>query len=286
MRLRTRNVASTVLLLLLSCLITRAMSVTFDGVEKWNRALTPTGIGCLRDLYSTNPPAMFVMKGQKPSPDISPEIDFWEKMVATAVRDLDVQTVEQGDRRGLHLVTLSVALKVKTKDGLRARYVNEQQAWQQQSAGWRIVIAMHSDLGKMPPALHPNPNLYDRDADARADIAHALTVAKKEHRRVILLFGANWCYDCHVLDNAFHQLEVEALLRENFQLVHVDIGDDGKKNNDLAAQYQVPLERGIPALAVLDADGKLLFAQKNGEWESARSMDPDEIVAFLEKWKP
>ena len=66
----------------------------------------------------------------------------------------------------------------------------------------------------------------------------------------------------------------------------MDIGDDGKKNNDLAADYQVPLNKGIPALAVLDADGKVLYSQKNGEWESARSLDPDEVVKFLNQWKP
>jgi thiol:disulfide interchange protein len=137
----------------------------------------------------------------------------------------------------------------------------------------------------MPPALHPNPNLYDKNADAKADIALAVNAAKKDRARVLLVFGANWCYDCHVLDRAFHQPDVAALLK-NFQVVHVDIGDDGKKNNDVAEKYEVPLGKGIPALAVLDADGKLLFAQKNGEWESARSMDPDEVVAFLEKWKP
>jgi len=65
-----------------------------------------------------------------------------------------------------------------------------------------------------------------------------------------------------------------------------DIGDDGKKNNDIAAEYQVPLAKGIPALAVLDADGKLVYSQKNGEWESARSMDPADIITFLDKWKP
>lgn len=68
--------------------------------------------------------------------------------------------------------------------------------------------------------------------------------------------------------------------------MHVNIGDDGKKNNDLAAEYEVPLAKGVPALAILGPDGKLLYAQKNGEWESARTLDPDDIVTFLNKWKP
>jgi thiol:disulfide interchange protein len=103
---------------------------------------------------------------------------------------------------------------------------------------------------------------------------------------VILVFGGNWCYDCHVLDQAFHQADVAPLLEKNFQVVHVNIGDDGKSNHGRAAQYQVPLEKGVPALAILGPDGKLLYAQKNGEWESARNLDPDDVIAFLNKWKP
>ncbi len=138
----------------------------------------------------------------------------------------------------------------------------------------------------MPPALHPNPNLYDKNANAKGEIEEAVANAKKDHQRVILVFGANWCYDCHVLDQAFHQTDVAQILQRNFQVVHVDIGDDGKKNGNVAVEYQIPLEKGIPALAVLDSDRKLLYSQKNGEWESARSLDPDDLIALLNRWKP
>lgn len=276
-----------VLLLVVSTYsVTQSAAPAFDGVEKWKDSLTTAEIASLRDLYSTDPPAMFMAKGQKPVPGISPETEFWQNLVASGATDFDVQSVEHAERQGLRLVTLAVSMKTKTANGLRTRYVTEQQAWQQQAGGWRIVVAAHTDVVKMPPALSPNPNLYDKNADAKADIAEAVSKAKKDRERVLLVFGANWCYDCHVLDKAFHQSDVAALLQKNFQVVHVDIGDDGKKNNDVAAEYQVPLGKGIPAIAVLDSDGKLLYAQKNGEWESARSMDPDDIITFLEKWKP
>jgi thioredoxin family protein len=274
------------LLFVSACSVAQTAPSGFDGVERWKGTLTASTIGSLKDLYSADPPAMFMAKGQKPAPGISPETEFWVKLVSSGATDFDVQPVEHRDRQGLWLVTLAVSMTVKTPNGPRTRYVTEQQAWQQQANGWRIVIAAHSDVVKMPPALHPNPNLYDKSADAKADIAAAVSQAKKDHQRVMLVFGANWCYDCHVLDKAFHQSDVAALLQKNFQVVHVDIGDDGKKNGDIAAEYQVPLGKGIPALAILDADGKLLFAQKNGEWESARSLDPDDLVAFLVKWEP
>jgi hypothetical protein len=64
----------------------------------------------------------------------------------------------------------------------------------------------------------------------------------------------------------------------------VDVGE-GNKNQDIMQQYQVPMARGIPAVAVLDANGKLVFSQKDGEFEKARSMGADELVTFLNKWK-
>jgi len=71
-----------------------------------------------------------------------------------------------------------------------------------------------------------------------------------------------------------------------YQVVHVDIGDDGKKNADLAKKFQVPLDKGVPALAVADSEGKVLVSQKNGEFENARAMTPQAVLEFLKKWMP
>ena len=280
-----RTPLACVLLFASTCALTQTPAVAFDGAEKWKNSLTTTSIGSLKNLYSTEPPAKFMPKG-KPQSDISPETDFWQKLVSSGMTDFEAKPVEEQDQNGLHVVTLAVSMKTKTPDGPRTRYVTEQQAWQKQGDSWRIVIAAHSEVVKMPPALHPNPNLYSKDADAKVEIEEAKAKAKKDHQRVILVFGANWCYDRHVLDQAFHQADVAPVLQKKFQVVHVDIGDDGKKNNNLADEYQVPLKKGIPALAVLDADGKVLYSQKNGEWESARSLDPDDVMKFLDQWKP
>ena len=102
---------------------------------------------------------------------------------------------------------------------------------------------------------------------------------------MLVVFGANWCYDCHVLDEAFHSAEISPTIEKSFEVVHVDIGQ-ADKNLDLAKQYDVPLDRGVPAIAVLESDGRLLFSQKRGEFEAARSMAPEDILDFLNKWKP
>lgn len=127
--------------------------------------------------------------------------------------------------------------------------------------------------------------IYHETANARAEIKEALAKARAEHKRVILVFGANWCYDCHVLDDAFHRPELASIIAANYEVVHVDIGK-GEKNQDLMNKYDVPMKRGIPGLAVLDPNGKLVYSQKNGEFENARAMSQDDFVAFLNKWKP
>jgi thioredoxin 1 len=127
--------------------------------------------------------------------------------------------------------------------------------------------------------------IYNETADAHAEIKEALEKARADHKRVIVVFGANWCFDCHVLDDAFHRPELASIIATNYEVVHVDIGK-GEKNQDLMNKYEVPLKRGIPGLAVLDSNGKLVYSQKNGEFENARAMSQDDFLAFLNKWKP
>jgi hypothetical protein len=258
----------------------------FTGAHQWKVALGSGDAAALKAFYSTNPPARFINKDAKPADDIAPETDFWQEQIKSGIKNLQVVSQTEDDKNGLHLVNLQVEMTMPTRAGPRKRYVIEQQAWQKQGDQWRNVMATHSDLLKMLQPKSLNPNLYAKDADAKADIAQAVATAGKQHKRVILIFGGNWCYDCHVLDSAFHQPDVQPLVDKNFEVVHVDIGDDGKKNGDLVEQYQIPLDKGVPAIAVLDSNGRLIYSQQRGEWESARSMDPDDIIAFLNQWKP
>ena len=127
-------------------------------------------------------------------------------------------------------------------------------------------------------------DLYPADADAKKEIDDALEKAAKEKKRVMLIFGANWCYDCHVLDRALHEGDAGEIVKERFVLVHVDIGE-GDKNLDLAKKYETPLDKGVPAVAILRDDGELLYSSGDGEFESARTMMKKDLKAFLQRWK-
>ncbi|MEI9977841.1 MAG: thioredoxin family protein [Edaphobacter sp.] len=128
----------------------------------------------------------------------------------------------------------------------------------------------------------PNKNLYSETADPAADINAALVRARSEHKNVLLDFGGNWCGDCQLLDIYYHQSPNAELLDKNFIVVHINIGHMDK-NVDVAKKYNVPITRGVPALAVLDAHGKLLYAEREKEFEHTTAED---ITAFLKRWKP
>jgi thioredoxin 1 len=145
-----------------------------------------------------------------------------------------------------------------------------------------ISAAQFKRVPLQAPA-QPNPQLYSADANAAQDIRRALATAAKQHKNVLLDFGGNWCIDCHVLENAFHQPRIAPLLNSNYIVVHVDVGKYDK-NLDLAKKYHVNLEKGVPSLAVLDSQGKVLYS--TGDFERARVMSEDDVIQFLDKWKP
>ena len=127
-------------------------------------------------------------------------------------------------------------------------------------------------------------DLYRADADARVEISEALKKAVAEKKRVILIFGGNWCYDCHVLDQALHRGDPARIMQQSYLLVHVDIGE-GNKNLDLVSKYKIPLDKGVPALVVLKSDGSMVYWSGYGEFEAARKMIKKDLVAFLNHWK-
>ena len=130
------------------------------------------------------------------------------------------------------------------------------------------------------------PHTYDEKADAKADIAAALVKAKKDNKRVLLMFGANWCGWCHKLHGVFESnREIGRTLLYEYERVNIDIGKMDK-NMDLVRKYGARADKeGVPFLTVLDADGKAIANQETGALEEGDHHDPAKVKAFLDKWK-
>lgn len=124
------------------------------------------------------------------------------------------------------------------------------------------------------------PAIYDEGVDAKAAIRATLAEAEKAKVPVLVVFGANWCGDCRMLDNTFKHGPSAPLIAKSFKVVKVDVGRFDR-NVDIAEGYRVPLKKGIPAVAVLSPQGKLIYATEGGELADARKMGDQGVYDFF-----
>ncbi|HTS12391.1 MAG TPA: thioredoxin family protein [Candidatus Limnocylindrales bacterium] len=261
------------------------------ALARWKAVVLVGDRAALAAFYSVNPPAQAATPQGKSS-DPSEEPDFWSGLRAKGLTEFDLKILDVGKiRPGVVGLALRAEMRIGSGTSERPFVVAPLEVfWSKQGDAWKIIRTHRGGFEpapelRLPEPATPNVDLYPPPEQAASDIAKAVERASREHKRVILIFGGTWCFDCHVLDEALHTPKIAPLVDASFVLVMVNIGD-GDKNLDLAKKYDVPVADGVPALAVLDSDGSLLTSQKRGEFTSVARLGPNDIVAFLEAWRP
>lgn len=259
---------------------------SFAPLEQWRTAIVAGDKAALAQLYTTRPQAQVSLdKGRIESLD--DELRFWANLKSFGVTKFTPKVLSLETFRN----QAKLILRIQAVKANQPFVASMAQVWVQQLDGWHIAVSQRSDFypdtaRRLPEPAKPNPVLYPDPSQAQAELTAALAEARHNKKRVLVVFGANWCYDCHVLDATFHSQAFASLVRTNYVVAHINIGDEGKNNNDLAARLGVNLDRGVPSLAVLDPDGKVIVSQQNGEFESTVKIGPEDVRRFLEKWKP
>ncbi len=123
-------------------------------------------------------------------------------------------------------------------------------------------------------------------ADARAEIDAARGRAAREGKRVAVVFGSDWCPDCHAFEKALGHRLVVPIIEPGYVVVQVSVGNRDR-NLDIMRDYGMHVGSGIPAVAVLEPDGSLVASQRDGEFRNASSLlSVAEIVTFFHRWTP
>ena len=131
------------------------------------------------------------------------------------------------------------------------------------------------------------PGPYDETAVGETQLTEALARARPTGKRVLLVFGANWCADCRAMDALFKSnVAISAQLKTGFELVKIDVGRDEvpRKNAALIERLGVAIETGIPVLVVADANGKPLTDTKKERLADPDHRDPAKVLRFLKQW--
>ncbi len=150
------------------------------------------------------------------------------------------------------------------------------------------ILGMVGLAGCVPGKGSCDRGLYDEQAVAREDIEKAVERAHKEEKRILLIFGANWCPWCR----AFHQLlemdvKIKEVVETYYEVVFIDVGRKDK-NMDVNERYGNPLQFGLPVIVILDKKGEYLTTQETGilenEDKTTKGHNPEKVLTFLETW--
>ena len=126
--------------------------------------------------------------------------------------------------------------------------------------------------------------IYDPEADARADIAAAVTQAKEYNKHVLLQIGGNWCPWCV----KFHGFiaadpQIDSLLKADYVSVMVNYNKE-KRDDALMASLGNPQRFGFPVLVVLNQEGERIHIQDSWYLEMDKSYDREKLKHFLKMW--
>lgn len=142
----------------------------------------------------------------------------------------------------------------------------------------QLKLANLADL----PMVERTP--YNANASGAKDVDAAFARARKNHKRVLIDMGGNWCPDCLVLANIMQLPEMKNFLAKHFEIVTVDIGRFDK-NLDVPARFGITSRlEGVPAVIIAEPDGKFVNPGKISALADARHMSAQAIADWLAGW--
>jgi thioredoxin-related protein len=156
-----------------------------------------------------------------------------------------------------------------------------------------VAACAQSDAGKpaKQAAKPERASIYDKEADANQQIEKATGYAKKDNKRILLMFGGDWCGWCHKLHELFKSNQkIAKILYNEYRLVMIDT--QAPNAAELLEKCKAALSPedqkkvfGVPFLAVLDTDGKIVTAQRTDPLEEGDHHSPERVEEFLNHWK-
>lgn len=143
-----------------------------------------------------------------------------------------------------------------------------------------LAVAPAQARQAKPAATAKKADIYDAGADARATIASAVARAKRDHARVLVMFGGNWCGWCHKLHSTLKaDAALRKLMHDEYVLAMVDTAAPNAEQ--VMAEFRVDRKAGVPYLVVLDGDGQVVRNQETASLEEGDHHDPAKVAAFL-----
>jgi len=193
--MKTGRVPCTVILSLLFSASAASAQSAFAPLDLWANAVKSGDTAALTQLYSVAPPAQ-TKTSQGVTQEIGAEPHFWAALAVSGISDLHPKILEiEHLQPGVVALVLRIEFNLRTDSGVQPFVVDASQIWAQEGNDWRIVQTVRGDLAprtarRLPEPAKPDTDLYPPAQEAPSEIKAALARAARDHKRVILVFGA------------------------------------------------------------------------------------------------
>lgn len=140
-------------------------------------------------------------------------------------------------------------------------------------------------------------DLYDESADGATQIRQAILRARIDNRRVLVMWGENYCGFCSELHDllTWEDPRLRSMVDSEYEFVKIDLGKQFSqvKHLDLAKTYGTDIRAGgAPALTIIDAATSKAVASIDGKAALAKPMtmqrvyDEQRLFEFLFENRP
>ena len=128
----------------------------------------------------------------------------------------------------------------------------------------------------------PLPLPYERKEVSSKELI-AFINNNKKGKQPLIIFGANWCPDCRILEGTLQLPTVKKFMQENYSILHIDLGEYDI-NMSLLEVLGIPKQEGVPRVVIFDHQGNPLNLETNDRWRTARDSKQQEIFNYFQKY--
>jgi thioredoxin-related protein len=128
----------------------------------------------------------------------------------------------------------------------------------------------------------------DKTPTAESVMNLAYQQAKKQQKKVFVMFHASWCGWCKKMDKAMQDKTCQSFFTDNFVITHLTVQESGEKKAlenegaDALMEKWGGKKRGLPFWVILNEKGEMLAnaLMDNGE-NTGCPTSPEEVDAFV-----
>lgn len=148
--------------------------------------------------------------------------------------------------------------------------------------GQNIMSSEKIKIQESEELINPLPLPYERLEVTETQVLDFIAQSKVSNQSIII-FGANWCPDCRILEGTLLLPTVKSFIDDNFSVIHIDVGKYDI-NMNLLELLGIPRQEGIPRVVIFGQENNILNMNSTDKWRSARQNKAQEIFDYFQSY--